>query len=682
MANIIGSLFYNFGANTKALDSAMARIESEEAKLSDIRVKNADKLQDLNDELANKRYQYAQIDEQLTIAKSKRDTKAVEKYRAELRKLDAQLEKLDNDRLKFAERSKRDEERMSKAIEKQRAEYSKLGAVLGKLRGIAVGLGGVIGGALSVNKFNEIIDKIDALAKRGRDIGLTASQLQELDHQSKLAGISSERLDVSIRAFNRNISLSAMNTGEARKAIAEMGISLTDANGRTKTQNELLRESALWFARNTENAKSAGIASRLFGENGAEMLRVFEQGEDVINKIFDANKIDGVASSAEAYKDALENLGNFVETKLMVSFGKLADIMLTAFGDTNYFETIQKRGFEVVEGLSAKSKNELAKIGAEIMKLEEEFKGMREYSVDILSGVSTRNLDYDKTKKKLEELKQKRRELVEESAKEILRTKENNARLEETKALQERLKKQAEQRAMEEERMVDALFEEEKVLDKIRAKELADAKAKASKVKSQLEAKQNEIAQKNNAREEFELQTKIEILKQQGRTKEAEALEFARKRNELMDKYGYSIEQATKAQKTLDALQKGQSVEYSEEAKKKAQKILARGKGGSVGDKTLAEAQAIVDGKALEGGFSTSMFKQFERKPAGVDVRNLHVDAKASKDKLDKEAEKNAKESVETLKNLEMQMQTLNKLVEELKSSVQMISTQNEHILQ
>lgn len=675
MANIIGSLFYNFGANTKALDSAMARIESEEAKLSDIRVKNADKLQDLNDELANKRYQYAQIDEQLTIAKSKRDTKAVEKYRAELRKLDAQLEKLDNDRLKFAERSKRDEERMSKAIEKQRAEYSKLGAVLGKLRGVAVGLGGVIGGALSVNKFNQIIDKIDALAKRGRDIGLTASQLQELDHQSKLAGISSERLDVSIRAFNRNISLSAMNTGEARKAIAEMGISLTDANGRTKTQNELLRESALWFARNTENAKSAGIASRLFGENGAEMLRVFEQGEDVINKIFDANKIDGVASSAEAYKDALENLGNFVDSKLMVSFGKLADLMLTAFGDTNYFETIQKRGLEVVEGLSAKSKNELAKIGAEIMKLEEEFKGMEKYTFSYFGG-QQENHAYEETKKKLEELKQKRRELVEASAKEILRTKENNARLEETKALQERLKKQAEQRAMAEERMVDALLEEEKVLDKIRAKELADAKAKASKVKSQLEAKQNEIAQKNNAREEFELQTKIEILKQQGRTKEAEALEFARKRNELMDKYGYSIEQATKAQKTLDALQKGQSVEYSDEAKKKAQKILERGKGGSIGDKTLAEAQAIVDGKALEGGFSTSMFKQFERKPTGVNVKDLSVDAKSSKDKLDKEAEKNAKESVETLKSLEMQMLTLNKLVEELKSSVQMISTQ------
>jgi TolA-binding protein len=76
------------------------------------------------------------------------------------------------------------------------------------------------------------------------------------------------------------------------------------------------------------------------------------------------------------------------------------------------------------------------------------------------------------------------------------------------------------------------------------------------------------------------------------------------------------------------------------------------------------------------------MFKQFERRPSGVDVKDLHVDAKASKDKLDKEAEKNAKESVETLKNLEMQMQTLNNLVEELKSSVQMISTQNEHILQ
>ena len=134
MKNVIGSLFFKFGANTKDLDSAMARIEAEEMKLADLREKNADKLQDINDDIANKRYEYALAESRLQKALSKSNAEEAKRVRAQIEKLDIALEKLDTDRTRFAERAKRAEDKLTKSIETQRASYSKLGQVLKTIR--------------------------------------------------------------------------------------------------------------------------------------------------------------------------------------------------------------------------------------------------------------------------------------------------------------------------------------------------------------------------------------------------------------------------------------------------------------------------------------------------------------------------------------------------------------------
>lgn len=160
------------------------------------------------------------------------------------------------------------------------------------------------------------------------------------------------------------------------------------------------------------------------------------------------------------------------------------------------------------------------------------------------------------------------------------------------------------------------------------AKKAEDEKKRAEETaKKEAEAEAKRLADKkktqDEARKEFELELKIRQMEAVGYTKQADAIKNALERNKLMETYGYTIEEANKKLKEQKELEKkdGDKVEYSKDDIKKAERILKRGAGGSVGKETLAQAQAIVDGKAIEGN-AVSMFRDAKKnaKKADADV--------------------------------------------------------------
>lgn len=213
-------------------------------------------------------------------------------------------------------------------------------------------------------------------------------------------------------------------------------------------------------------------------------------------------------------------------------------------------------------------------------------------------------------------------------------------------------------------------------------KELEGQTQKLSLLKKQrneLESRRNEIlnrqASQAEYRKDFELQSKIEILKAQGKESEAKQLEFAQKRNELMERYGYSLEQANKLQKALAAAKNGAGkVEYSDEAKAKAKRILERGEDGSVGKRAIEDAQKIMSG---EGGLKSTLFRDFEKESKNNSLlKNVNIDAKATRENLDAEAKKIEKENSNALKDIQGKIDTLNQVATDIKNAAQMISTQ------
>lgn len=158
-----------------------------------------------------------------------------------------------------------------------------LSSAEGKLKGFATlakGTLGAIGLGLGVSAIKSFIDSLDGIAKRARDIGVTASALQEISHQANLAGVSSDKLDVGLKTLAR-------------------------------TYGKDVKTAMIELAERTEaGTLSVAEANKYFGENAMEMMRILGEGKDAVAKMFDAKGIDSSAAAAERFNDSLENVKN------------------------------------------------------------------------------------------------------------------------------------------------------------------------------------------------------------------------------------------------------------------------------------------------------------------------------------------------------------------------------------
>ena len=615
MAVSIGGILYSVGMNTSGFEAGAKKIESTEAKIQAQMRKNAlsqeqdaRKLDKLRLKLENAKSEYAKRSQALTEKSTKEEIKAVEKLSATYKKLEEAYEKADE---KLQSKIETGKLNIINMREEAKASQKEAMTQIGGIKQAMSSLTGNLAGIVSVGAFKQLIDNLDAIGKRARDIGMTASQLQELQHQAKLAGISSGALDSSIKAFNRNLSLARMGTGEAKSALEGMGIALQKANGSTKTQSELLQETARFFSQNAGDAENAGRASRIFGESGVELLRIFAQGEDVVQKVFDADGIDEASQSAERFNDALENIQN-------VGF-KLGASVVEGWGHIVDFFTN-----DIVNGIGdAKLKRHMEKLNADARKRQIELDKARAESVKKQQQEAEK---VDAILKKLDEADDKYTESKLSNIDKILNNQNRiNNITKELEALSSagKINDEYEKLYLKRIDLMKELDTAQKAVEgetKAREKEqlrLVEAKRKEA------EAEAKKLAEKQKqqmlARQEFELQFKISKL-EKGNAKEqaqAEAIKNAIKRNELMQRYGYDIETATRALKAQKELESKGNTQYSQEDIEKAKRVLERGKGGTIGKKTLEQAQAIVDGKAL-GNDRVAMFKDVQAQQQGL----------------------------------------------------------------
>lgn len=605
------------------------------------------------------------LKDQLVRANNKLEASEIAVQKARQQQADT-IANLEKKQLNLTEKNAEKVAKLRKEIEKSQLAAKKSQGVLNKLSsGLKSGLGSIIGGvgvAATVSYFDQVATKLDGLAKRAKDVGMTASQLQEFEHQAKLAGMETGNLDSAVKTFNKNVSLAAMGTGEAKTALADMGISLKDANGMTKTQDELLKEVALKFSETAGDAENAGRATKIFGDSGAEMLRIFEQGEDTINKIFNANGIDEAAAAAERYKDNLENIHNAafkMSAKVIEGWSLMADAI---FGDgiaeeeykrqeKAWNEQIKKRQ-KAQEAAQKAEEARVKKVRDAIAKANEEMLASQRAELPTRDKVFRLRMDELEITEKLSKLDEDSDEYAKLYAE---RVKVIIAKKKEEKKLDEEIAKER-QKSLDKE--ISKLKEREKLQ--------TEAYDKAKKRLDDLEARRKGQAE---SKAEYEYELKLQLLRRQGKDAQADALEQARKRNELMEKYGYSVEQANKMLKIQQELANppDKEVEYSDEDIKRAKRIVESGKGGKT---TQAEAQAILEGKKVEGGFKSATFQNTEGKEVKDKLRNVNVDAKATKKNLDNDAKKIQEKNNENIDALKDEVKGLKSILEDIKNGI------------
>lgn len=150
--------------------------------------------------------------------------------------------------------------------------------------------------------------------KMSREVGMSVEQISALKFAAEQSETGIDTIVRGLGIFSKHLTEIASGSGkEAKEVIDQLGVSLKDAGGKTKSTHELFLEMAGVFSKMEDGAIKTGTAMTLFGRNGKEMLNVFSEGRGGIEELEAKAKSLGVTMSTESATSAKDFEDNIKE---------------------------------------------------------------------------------------------------------------------------------------------------------------------------------------------------------------------------------------------------------------------------------------------------------------------------------------------------------------------------------
>lgn len=184
---------------------------------------------------------------------------------------------------------------------------------------VALGTAAAAGAAALFGVAKSVADTGDEIAKTAPTVGLSTRALQEYRYAADLAGVSNTEFTSSMQIFNRTIGQAQKGTGTAVKTLEELGISLKNADGSARSNEQIMNDLAHTFSRIPNEAEKAALAQELFGTSGLKMAGFLAQGtEEIENMRREANRLGVVLGedsikASEEFGDALTRFWKVIE---------------------------------------------------------------------------------------------------------------------------------------------------------------------------------------------------------------------------------------------------------------------------------------------------------------------------------------------------------------------------------
>jgi hypothetical protein len=206
-------------------------------------------------------------------------------------------------------------------------DTAKFSADAKKAKGIVGGLSsafkGLLAGAvaaLSVGALSKalgsVIDHADELGKTAQKIGIPVEELSKLEFAARLADVSLETLSTGVTKLSKNMAaIAGGEGGDAAKAMAALGVAVTDASGKLRPASEVMADIAAKFAGMRDGAGKTALSMHIFGKAaGPELIPSLNGGREAIAAATAEAERFGIvidkktAKAAEAFNDNLTRL--------------------------------------------------------------------------------------------------------------------------------------------------------------------------------------------------------------------------------------------------------------------------------------------------------------------------------------------------------------------------------------
>ena len=182
---------------------------------------------------------------------------------------------------------------------------------------MAVPLGGAFATVAATVKssISTFTDYASAAQDAALKVGGTARDIQRYGYAAKMSGSSQEELNACLGIFSKNLANAAQGKNKTLvNVFKQLGISMTDANGKMRNTTELLPDIANAMRSQATESQKAYIATQLFGRGGQSLIQMLEGGAEGLNALTaEAERMgivvdqDGV-DSAKAFGDNLDRL--------------------------------------------------------------------------------------------------------------------------------------------------------------------------------------------------------------------------------------------------------------------------------------------------------------------------------------------------------------------------------------
>lgn len=175
--------------------------------------------------------------------------------------------------------------------------------------GAAVGTAATASAAALFKVVQSAASATDTIDKMSQKIGISREAYQELDFICSQSGTSVDTLQQGMKTLTNQMQSAADGTSSAVEIFDKLGISIYDANGELKNQEEMMWEAMSALQSMENQTEKAAIANDLFGRSGSELMPL----------------LNGATGSIEAMRNQAHELGLVMSDETVDAGVKLTD---------------------------------------------------------------------------------------------------------------------------------------------------------------------------------------------------------------------------------------------------------------------------------------------------------------------------------------------------------------------
>jgi len=220
-------------------------------------------------------------------------------------------------------------------VEKSFGSLEKTSGSLSKSLGGLRGVFGLLSGAAIAGAVKSSLSFADSIDKAAKAAGVGAEFLQELRFAGEQLGVSNQQVDEGFRRFTRRLG-EFVNSGggPAKKAIEDLGVSITDVQGNFRGTEAVFDDFVAKLQGMSSDAERSAYAAQLFGDDaGPKLALLLNEGAEGIEayrrELREMGGVlsDDVIASAVSAQDQLAKLSTVMRAQFSTALVELAPLL-------------------------------------------------------------------------------------------------------------------------------------------------------------------------------------------------------------------------------------------------------------------------------------------------------------------------------------------------------------------